>query len=115
MSSGEHGETRGVTRGQILRWAAAVLGSALLVALYVDFIHQALRDASAFGLNPLDGFLLALPPAQVAFMVGGGMAARMSGRSQFAVKWAARTLALSLALDCLVFLYYHVAPCAVVC
>jgi hypothetical protein len=105
-------------RGKGLRilWSGVfVLGLVLLVAVYVSFIHRARRDVATYGLNGVNGFLIALPPAQMAFIFAGSLAAKIAGRKELAVKWAVVTLLSCALIDCFLWAYVSVGSCLVVC
>ena len=92
-----------------------VAGTVLLALIYVSFINRVSAQSKVFGLRTADVILLALPPAQIALIIGGSVAALMSGRYWFALKWWLVVLACCVAADCLLWACFDIADCLVVC
>lgn len=99
----------------VLRWGLFIVGVILFAVIYANLLKLATTHAAASGMNGWDGIFVALPPAQIAFIVGGGVAAKLADRPRLVFTWCAALLGCFVVLDFLIWTYYVVGSCLVVC
>ena len=99
----------------VLRWGLFIVGVILFTLIYASFLNWATTHAAASGMNGWDGIFVALPPAEIAFIAGGGVAAKLADRSRLAFTWCAALLGCFVMLDGLIWVYYDVGSCLVIC
>jgi hypothetical protein len=83
--------------------------------IYVAFLGWAAQRPAPAGIDGWDWIFVGLVPAQVGLIAGGGIVAKLTGRPDLALKWSVILLGCCLVVDGLIWGYYGIGSCLVVC